>query len=217
MKTEEHKDNNEESNKIFINKQYDEAETALDDSVDEPVFEEPLEIREKGDNDASLWYWIIGALLCVAILWYGFSAGWFGKNKNTIAPVDQFAIPVEPNGGIGNGAESLNAAPIDTIVIESSGSFPVEETLIVTGNLPDGCTYLNEPTQIRDGNQFYITLDTRREGDVCTEALVPYEKRIPLYVNNLPAGTYSVDVNGRGMLFELSSDNTLDLSAGSDK
>ncbi|MCA9352043.1 hypothetical protein KC866_01485 [Patescibacteria group bacterium] len=174
--------------------------------------EQPI-IREKKTSSMTLWYWIVGIVLLVLAGWYAYSAGWF--NTRTIEL--EGTLPVELNGGTGNGALPLNAAPIDSVVIETSEGFPVQQTVVVSGNLPDGCTYLNDPVQLRDGNVFYITLDTRREGDTCTEALVPYETRIDLQVNNLPRGVYVVNVNQREISFELESDNELDFSAGSEK
>jgi len=172
---------------------------------------EKTTIRERKGSSTGLWYWIIGILAIILIGWYGYSAGWFSPR------VSDDLMPVDINGGIGDGALPLNAAPIDSISIETGTSFPVTETLVVKGSLPNGCTYLNTPSQIRDGNVFYVTLDTYTEGDVCTEALVPYEERIDLQVANLPAGVYIVEVNGREISFELESDNQLDFSAGSDK
>jgi len=172
--------------------------------------QEPVVIREKKESSASIVYIVIGILLLALLGWYGYSAGWFSPRADT-------AIPVEQNNGIGDGAVPLNAAPIDSLRIETSESFPVEQTLVVTGTLPNGCTYLNTPTQLRDGNVFYVTLDTYTEGDVCTEALVPYEERIALQVNNLPGGVYIVNINGREISFELEGDNSLDFNAGSDK
>ena len=174
--------------------------------------QEPVVMREKRDTSSSLWYIIIALLVVATIGWYGYSSGWFSPRD-----AGNEMIPVEPNNGIGDGALPLNAAPIDSIQIETSESFPVQQTVVIKGMLPNGCTYLNTPGQLRDGNIFYITLDTRTEGEVCTEALVPYEERVQLQVNNLPSGVYIVDVNGREISFELENDNMLDFQAGSDK
>ena len=44
---------------------------------------------------------------------------------------------------------------------------------------------------------------------MCTEALVPYEQAVPLDVAGLPAGVYTVTVNGVSDTFELAVDNVL--------
>ena len=174
--------------------------------------QEPVIIKEKSTSRNSVWYWVLGILILALVGWYGYAAGWFTQNNN-----NDVMIPVEQNNGIGDGALPINAAPIDSVSIETLESFPVQQVLVVSGNLPDGCTYLETPGQLRDGNVFYITLETRTEGELCTQALVPYTERIPLQVNNLPAGVYIVNVNGREISFELENDNTLDFTAGSDK
>ncbi|MFT6361364.1 MAG: hypothetical protein ACJAV6_000363 [Candidatus Paceibacteria bacterium] len=170
-------------------------------------------IREKTESSRTIWYIVIAVLLLVALGWYAYSAGWFAPRT---VEIEDF-MPVEPNGGIGDGTLPLNAAQIDSIQIETSEDFPVTQTVVVSGNLLNGCTYLNTPSQLRDGNIFYVMLDTRTEGDLCTEALVPYETRIDLQVNNLPAGVYVVNINQQEISFELENDNVLDFSAGSEK
>jgi len=127
-------------------------------------------------------------------------------------------LPLVDNSQQVNEIDASNFAEVDSLRIEPGDGFPIEQTLVVSGNLQDGCVYLNDPLQTRDGNIFYVTLDTRTEGDVCTEALVPYERYIPLQVNNLPADVYIVVVNReREITFELEGDNVLDFGAGSDK
>ena len=44
---------------------------------------------------------------------------------------------------------------------------------------------------------------------MCIEALVPYEQAVPLEVAGLPAGVYTVTVNGISDTFELAVDNVL--------
>jgi len=170
-------------------------------------------IREKKESSNTIWYIAIAVLVLVALGWYAYSAGWFAPRN---IEIEDFT-PVEPNSGIGDGALPLNAAQIDSIQIQTLESFPIQQQLVVSGNLLNGCTVLNEPTQLRDGNVFYITLDTRTEGDTCTEALVPYETTIDLQVNNLPAGVYIVNINNQEISFELENDNQLDFSAGDEK
>jgi inhibitor of cysteine peptidase len=173
--------------------------------------QEPVVIREQSSS-SSVWYWVVALLVLALVGWYGYTAGWFSQRADNN---DSNSLATEMNM---NELDTMsNAAPIDSIRIETQESFPVGQVLVVNGSLPNGCTYLNQPTQLRDGNIFYINLSTRVEGEVCTEALVPYEERIPLQVNNLPAGVYVVNINGREISFELENDNQLDFNAGSDK
>ena len=99
-------------------------------------------------------------------------------------------------------------APVENIAILILESFPVQINVVARGNLPDGCTTINEVIQERDGSTFRVTITTIRPvGMVCTEALVPFEKVIALEVYGLPAGVYTVDVNGVTGTFELAVDN----------
>jgi inhibitor of cysteine peptidase len=176
--------------------------------------QEPTIIREETGSSHTLWYWILAALLIILFGWYGYTADWFSQRSPDLGDL---TTTIEQDNGIDQGEPLLNAAPIDTISINTLESFPVQQVLVVSGQLPDGCTYLNDPIQTRDGNVFNIELTTYRQGELCTQALVPYEKIIPLEVNNLPAGVYIVDINGREISFELETDNLLDFNAGEGK
>jgi hypothetical protein len=76
----------------------------------------------------------------------------------------------------------------------------------VRGNLPDGCTKISQIAQTRQANFISVDVFTERRADmVCTQAVVPFEETVPLEVRGLPAGTYTVDVNGVTATFELSA------------
>jgi inhibitor of cysteine peptidase len=97
---------------------------------------------------------------------------------------------------------------VESLEILLLESFPVQVNAIVSGNLPDGCSTLNEPRPRREGNTFVINLVASRLPDeVCTQALVPFDQVIPLDVAGLPAGTYTVSVNGTTDTFTLDVDN----------
>jgi len=101
-------------------------------------------------------------------------------------------------------------AQVDSIDLLMLESFPVQINLVARGNLPDGCTTIHRVTQARQGDTFKVTITTTRPADkACTEALVPFEETIALEVAGLPAGTYTVDVNGVTASFTLDVDNTL--------
>lgn len=113
-------------------------------------------------------------------------------------------VPTEPSDdGVVEGVASVE--DIDILILES---FPVQVNVVARGNLPDGCTTIDKVTQERDGNTFRVTITTVRPvGMVCTEALVPFERVIALDVYGLPAGVYTVEVNGVSDTFELTVDN----------
>jgi len=82
--------------------------------------------------------------------------------------------------------------------------------VIAKGHLPDGCTEIGNMTKSVDGNTFIVTVETIRPADMmCTQAIVPYEKSIPLDVYGLKAGTYNVIVNSVSGSFELAMDKSI--------
>ena len=103
---------------------------------------------------------------------------------------------------------TANVESIDILTLES---FPVQIHVIAEGYLPDGCTEIDEVNTEREGNVFNINITTKRPKDaVCTQAIEDFEKTIPLDVQGLKAGNYTVNVNGATGSFELAVDNTLE-------
>lgn len=101
-------------------------------------------------------------------------------------------------------------ASVDSVQALVMESFPVQVSVEATGYLPDGCTEISNVTTKKDGNKFYLEISTVRPRDaLCTQALVPFTKSIPLDVYGLEKGVYTVDVNGQTTSFELSVDNIL--------
>ena len=176
-------------------------------------------LREEQKSSGGLIWWIIGILIVLGLLWF-----FFGQSGD-IEIIDEVDAPTEQNEGMGEDMEfdenglplAGPLAPISNIEIEVTESFPVQVALLVSGDLPNGCTYLNTPAQVRSGNAFFVNLTTRTEGETCTEALVPYERRINLNIAGLPAGTYIVDINGRQLSFDIDQANEVNFEAGSDK
>ena len=122
---------------------------------------------------------------------------------------DQVEDEIPPQPDETNDSEFIyGTAVVENIEILTLESFPVQIHVIAKGYLPDGCTEIGDITKVRDGNTFTVTVETIRPADMmCTQAIVPYEKSIPLDVYGLKAGTYSVVVNSVSGSFELSMDN----------
>ncbi len=121
--------------------------------------------------------------------------------QETPAP-DATDASEEPGGEVTGEA---NIANLEILVLES---FPVQVNVIASGELPDGCTTLNEPSPRLEGNTFVINLTTSRLPDeVCSQATVPFDKVVSLPVEGLSAGTYTVSVNGMTDTFTLDVDN----------
>ena len=113
-------------------------------------------------------------------------------------------------GGTDEGDFITGVASVDNVQALIMESFPVQVTVEATGYLPDGCTEIGNVTTKKDGNKFYVEISTVRPRDaLCTQALVPFTKSVPLDVYGLEKGVYTVDVNGKTASFELSVDNIL--------
>jgi len=106
---------------------------------------------------------------------------------------------------------TIGLALVDEIDILILESFPVQINVIARGNLPDPCTEISEVLQEREGDTFFITIKTYRPPGPCIQIITPFEVKIPLNVYGLPAGTYTVDVNGVQATFDLEVDNILSI------
>lgn len=104
---------------------------------------------------------------------------------------------------------AIGLATVDEIDILILESFPVQVQVIARGNLPDPCTEIYQITQKKEDNTFFITIKTSRPADPCIQIIVPFEVKIPLNVYGLPAGIYTVDVNGVQETFDLEVDNLI--------
>jgi inhibitor of cysteine peptidase len=89
---------------------------------------------------------------------------------------------------------------VDSLELQIDSANPANLIALVKGNLADGCTTIGTETQqlpLGDSNVFLIELNPIRPADaMCTEALVPFERLIPLKTNALPSGNYVLEVHG---------------------
>jgi inhibitor of cysteine peptidase len=107
-------------------------------------------------------------------------------------------------------AVTTGKAPVKSIEILIMESFPVQAAVLARGELLDACTEIDQVNQDIDleKDTLWVEITTVRPTDeVCIQVLAPFEERIPLDVYGLPAGTYTVDVNGVTGTFTLSVDN----------
>ena len=118
--------------------------------------------------------------------------------------------------GTSGGDCIYSTANVQSIKIITLESFPVQIQVIAEGYLPDGCTKIDEVKTEREGNTFNINISTKRPKDaICTQAIENFTKNIPLEVQGLKAGNYTVNANGVTGSFELSVDNEPQKSPGS--
>jgi hypothetical protein len=91
----------------------------------------------------------------------------------------------------------------DTAFVNSVEAETTDEGIVLTisGELPDACTELGDISQSVDtsGDTVAVTLliETNRAADVmCAQVLTGFETSVVLDTSDLPAGSYTLDVNG---------------------
>ena len=102
------------------------------------------------------------------------------------------------------GGSKVYADEIELLIMES---FPVQVAAIVRGNLSDPCVVLDDISATRADMVFSLNIAAHRDGDVCAQALVPYEENVALDVLGLEAGTYEVVAGDVSAEFTLDVDN----------
>ncbi len=122
-------------------------------------------------------------------------------------PAEGTETPPAKDGEYSYGENAI-VESLEVILLES---FPVQAQVRVSGSLPDGCTELHEISVEQQGQEFILTLTTRRPtGDVaCTQALVPFEEVVELDIQGLEAGTYIVIAQDEQATFTLDVDNVI--------
>ncbi len=129
-----------------------------------------------------------------------------GGTETTATP----AVTPEPTAAVSDVKPTRGQATVRSIDIQILESFPVQVNVVARGDLPDGCTQIDEVINQRTDDVFRVALTTLRQPSaVCTQALVPFEEVVPLDVGGLAAGTYEVLVNGVSDTFTLDVDNSL--------
>lgn len=104
--------------------------------------------------------------------------------------------------------ENAIVEEVDILMLES---FPLQVNVNIKGQFRDGCTSLHDSwAEQTDETTFVVHIQTTRPADaMCTEALVPFEVNVPLEVNGLKAGTYTVKVYDLEKEFTFEQDNVL--------
>ncbi len=150
------------------------------------------------------WGLLIALALALAVL----AACTGGQPEAAATPTT--APATEPTAAPDSNEPSRGQAIVNSIDILVQESFPVQISVLATGDLPDTCTDIDEVISQRTDDQFRVAITTLRQPDAaCAQTLVPFEQTIALDVVDLPAGTYTVTVNGVSDTFTLDVDNTL--------
>ena len=115
-----------------------------------------------------------------------------------------------PGGPKDSGEFIRGEAVVENVEILFLESFPLGGHAIASGYLPDPCTDIDEISVEREGNHFEVLITTLREAEImCAQVIEEFEQNIPLDVYGLPAGDYTVTVNGIDAEFTFLQDNSL--------
>lgn len=102
-------------------------------------------------------------------------------------------------------------AVINSVDIAIMESWPLQAQAQINGELGDGCTELGAIRSYREDDTIYVTVETVRPAEaICTQQLKMFDESVALDIEGLPAGTYTVDVNGVTETFTLDQDNILE-------
>jgi hypothetical protein len=114
-------------------------------------------------------------------------------------PATAEEVPVEPQAQSGAIVES-----VEVLILES---LPVQIHVLVKGQLPDACAQIEGHQLAQEGNTIDISLNTIWPANQrCAAALTPFEQTIPLAVNELTPGEYTVEAGGVSETFTLSAE-----------
>jgi len=102
---------------------------------------------------------------------------------------------------------------VDQVAVEVGVGSPIPVHVIVNGWMPDPCSQVEHTEIKQDGSNFIITLFATPDVggpavDGCIKDPMFFEMGIPLNVVDLPAGSYSVTVNGSRADFKLDTANS---------
>jgi inhibitor of cysteine peptidase len=95
-------------------------------------------------------------------------------------------------------------ADIESVEIQVLGTLPFPIQAIVRGTLADACTKVDSVKQEFRGATLILIFTTRRPIDeVCVQGVTPFEASVPLALEGLQSGVYTVTANGISATFEL--------------
>ncbi len=101
-------------------------------------------------------------------------------------------------------------ATVESVQILTLESFPVQINVRVRGVFANDCTEINKIITQQEDDHFTVAVTTvQQPGAACPAGEMAFEEMIPLPVEGLDAGAYTVDVNGIQGSFSLAVDNRL--------
>ena len=105
-------------------------------------------------------------------------------------------------------SEPVNAAVIlDELAVMPSLAFPQQANVVLRGHLRSACDYLSEISHERNGETILLRLDTLRQDGDCSQVGATFEEIVPLRLEGLAAGSYTLKANGSEEKLELLVDS----------
>ena len=100
-------------------------------------------------------------------------------------------------------------AAVESVDVSLTDARSVGANAVIRGTVPEACTKLDEIRQeyIDSTSTFVLTLTTRRPlEEPCLQVVTPFEATVPLAIERLPDGIYTVVANGVTTTFRLDVD-----------
>ena len=95
-------------------------------------------------------------------------------------------------------------AQVQSVEVQVANSAPLQVNAVVRGVLTESCATLGESQVQYTPNAFQITVYVDNRAEIgCAQVTTPFETSIPLEVEDLPAGSYTVIANGASTGFTL--------------
>ena len=129
---------------------------------------------------------------------FGLPAGVYRVNVNGVEAAFELEQDntgsEEPDSRAGT---EYGVAQINQMEVEVLPGSPQQLQVTVTGEVPDSCTTIGDPTMVFEDHVLVVTLPTARPARAaCATVMTFFEKTLVLDLDDLAPGTYLVDVNG---------------------
>ena len=104
----------------------------------------------------------------------------------------------------------FDEAVVEEVSVIFLESFPLQVRVTASGYLPNPCSWVEEVTVERNGQDFKVRiLKGHHVGEICIQVEEAFEQSFALDVYGLSAGEYTIDVNGVQTEFTFTQDNIL--------
>ncbi len=135
----------------------------------------------------------------------GLPAGSYAVETNGVRAAFDLAAG-SPASSLSTGDAPLveDELQVEDVKVETGVGSPIPVKAVVTGNLPAACAWPGEIRLRREERTFFVWLAAHRPAQAdCPQDGLPFRLELPLNIVNLPAGRYTVDVNGVSVGFDL--------------